>query len=463
MSAVAQLAHHQGYQVSGCDLQESTPYIQKVKKMGIKTYVGHNPEHLKNIDLLAVSPAAFFQKDIHPELKLAQKQKKAITWQRFLGQYLHKDKTILCIAGTHGKSTTTAMVSLLFEQAKLDPSVMIGATIPQWGNNCRFGNSKIFITESDEFYDNFLNYKPDVIILNNIEMDHPDYFKSKKQLFNSFRKHLLSLKGKKILIVNQDDPGNQKLLSLLPNSFFKKHKIIGYTLSQKPLLKTQTSYSANITSQTSTNTTFSLKINNKDHTFTLKTPGIYNVSNALGVIILGLKFNIPITTISSSLKKFAGIGRRMELLSSSMDIPIYDDYAHHPTAIKVTLSGLKQKYPNKKIFAIIEPHSFSRTKKLLTKYKNAFSSADQVIIAPIFPARDTHNYGVNESHIISVSQHKKIKTLPNFESIVKYVTKHLSPDLVIIVMGAGNSYKLSRLLQEKIRQYENSKKHFTQE
>ncbi|OGD78674.1 UDP-N-acetylmuramate--L-alanine ligase [Candidatus Collierbacteria bacterium RIFOXYB1_FULL_49_13] len=452
VSAVVQIAHHQGYEVSGCDLQTDTPYIEKVKKDGISVSTGHDPKHLAGIDLLAASPAAFFQKPLHPELQQALAEKKAVTWQNFLGNYLHRNKHVICIAGTHGKSTTTAIASLMFEDAGLDPSVVIGATVTRWHNNYRLGNSPYFLTESDEFFDNFLNYHPDTIILNNIEPDHPDYFKSQKQLYQSFAKHLKSLKGSKQLIFSQDSPGIKKLFDQydLPLSTFS---LIGYTLSSHPLIDTP--HSLRVTKILHNPTSTQFTINSRyfklcDEIFTLPVPGDYNVSNALGVIALGLLHGLTPAAIKSSLSQFTGIGRRLELLGTPQNIHIYDDYAHHPTAVKLTLEALKQMHPNSRIFCVIEPHSFSRTKQLLAWYKHVFDEAAEVLITPIFPARDTKTFGISPQHIADVSKHSNITAYKDFDQILNRIKSTVHPGDVVVIMGAGKSYQLSQQILKSL-------------
>lgn len=439
VSAVVQIAHHQGYDISGCDLQTDTPYIDKVKKDGITVYAGHDPKHLEDVDLLAASPAAFFQKPLHPELQQALKAKKAITWQNFLGNFLHKGKKVICIAGTHGKSTTTAMASLLFEDAGLDPSVVIGATVTRWHNNYRLGNSQYFLTESDEFFDNFLNYHPDTIILNNIEPDHPDYFKTQKQLYESFNQHILNLTGRKCLIFNQDSPGIKKLFDHHPR-LLDNLKLTGYTLSLNPLIKTPHSLQATHIIHNPTSTQFTLA----GELYILPVPGDYNVSNALGVVALGLQNGLTPATIKSSLSRFTGIGRRLEHLGSPEGVHLYDDYAHHPTAVKLTLEAIKQMHPGSKIFCVIEPHSFSRTKQLLSWYKHAFDAATQVFIAPIFQARDTKDFGITPQHIADASKHTNISAYDNFDQIVSRLASIAHSGDIVVVMGAGKSYLLSQ-------------------
>lgn len=450
MSAVALLAHHQGYEVSGCDLLEDTPYLKKLKKLNIPIFVDHDPRHLDEVDILAVTPAALFQDKKHLELVRGKKLKKTMTWQNFLGQYLQKDKKVICIAGTHGKSTITGMVSLLFEAADLDPSVMIGATVKEWSSNARVGKSEIFITESDEFFDNFLNYSPDTIILNNIEMDHPDYFKSKRQLFESFKKHIESLVGSKTLIFNQDCPGINKLFESLPLSLLKSFNMFGYTVSDEPIIHSEKSLFAININYAKDKTEFEVKGSGFKYfqKYNLVLPGKYNVSNALGAITLAYLYKIDTSIIRKFFSSYSGIGRRMDLIGERGGVKVYEDYAHHPTAVKVTLEALRQKYPDSRIWAIIEPHSYSRTKVLLENYKNCFESADEVMITPIFKARDKQNFGVDGQSIVDVSGHSSIEFFSSFENVKKRYRGNVKKRDVVIVMGAGKSYQYARDILE---------------
>ena len=443
MSAAAIIAKKQGYEVSGCDLSDSTPYLEKLKKEKILVKKGHDKHHLKGVDVLTVTPAAFFAKSKIDEIS---KAKKVITWQRFLGEYLQKGKKVICVAGTHGKSTTTAMLGLLFEELKYDPTVMVGAGIRKWKSNARVGKGDIFITESDEFFDNFLNYTPDTIILNNIEFDHPDFFKNERQLFASFKKHIQSLTGSKTLIFNQDCPGIKRLFDMFDKDLISSIKKAGYTLKEKPLIESEISFRAKDIVLGKEKTRFSVV---KSHCYMgekieLIIPGIYNVSNAMGVIVLSALENIKFSDIRKFFLNFDGIERRMELIGKKGGVSVFEDYAHHPTAVKATLMAVRQKYPKYLIWAVIEPHSYSRTKKLLHLYRNCFQAADKVLIAPIFKARDRSNFNVSEKHIARVSNHKNIKHFKNFNMLVKYYKSKVKKGDVVVVMGAGESYNYTR-------------------
>src|SRR3989344_4065363 len=295
VKGVYDLASKMGYIVSGCDLKTG----------------GHDVNHLKDTDLLVVSPAVLFQNNTHPEYAEAKKKDIAMTWEDFLGNNLLKDKKVIAIAGTHGKSTTTAMAGKLLVDAGFDPIVVLGATVPEWSGNSKFGKGDYAIVEADEFNNNFLNYHPEIIVINNIEFDHPDFFEDEKQIFESFDKFVDNLIGIKILITQKNS--------------LNKH-------------------------------------------FNLKIIGEHNQKNANMVYLLGIALGIEEKIIKKSLEEFKGIGRRLELLGiSKSGFSVYDDYAHHPTAIKTTLDGVRENFPDKKIWVVIEAHGYKRTSKLLNQ------------------------------------------------------------------------------------------------
>lgn len=380
MAGILLLASKMGYDVTGCDLEETTAYSNQ-------SFHGHSTDHLKGVDLLVVTPAVYFQKIKDPELVEGETRKIVITWQEFLGKYLHKGKKVICVAGTHGKSTTTAMVGKLLEDAGFDPLVNLGANYKEWNGGARYGKGEYFVTEGDEFFDNFLNYHPEIIILNKVEFDHPDYFKSEDQMMDSYEKFIGNLKGKKILITRKD------------------------SLNKK---------------------------------FNLKVMGEHNQQNANMAYLLGKKLGIEEETIIKSLESFSGLERRMELISNKGGIKVYDDYAHHPTAIKATLDALREKYPKDRIWAVYEAHSYTRTKALLSKYKGIFDSADKVVIGPIFKARDTENFGINEESIKKASEHEDAICFDETPKMFKFLKDNIKSGDIVFVMGAGKSYLWAR-------------------
>lgn len=414
MSAVAQIAAAQGYQISGCDLNLDSPYLSHVKSTvkDLHLYSGHSPDHLKNIDLLCVTPAIFYQNNTHPEIEQARAQGILSKWQDFLGTHLHRNKYLICVAGTHGKSTTTAMVGLLLEKANFDPTVEIGATVKDWHNNVRIGKSKYFVSEADEFHDNFATYMSDVIILTLVEYDHPEYFGSYDHMLESYLKFLGHLKPNGTIIYNADSPGCVQLINAFKPA--NPANLIPYHLNQFPI------------------------------NLNLSQPGDHNKLNAMAIIKLGQLLKIPNSIVTKTLKQFLGLERRLDLLGEKNGIKVYDDYANHPSSYKATIQAIKQQNPHSKIIAVIEPHTFSRLRSLLSELPDAVNQADEVIVSKIFASREQDPGDFTGADIVAAMRHPNAQYIPEFTQVIQTVRLQAKPQTIILVMGSGNSYKLSR-------------------
>lgn len=387
ISGVAILAEKMGFEVSGCDLEKNTAYTKNILQ-------GHDVSHIKDVDLLIVVPAVYYQNAKNSELLEGEKRKIVMTWQEFLGEVLLKDKKLICIAGTHGKSTTTAMAGKLLIDNGFDPIVVLGANVPGWGGGARFGRGEYAVVEADEFNNNFLYYHPEIIIINNIEFDHPDFFKNEKEVNESFSKFAGNLVGRKLLITEKDSLGRK---------------------------------------------------------FNLKIFGEHNQKNANMVFLLGKALGIPEEKIVKSIEGFKGIARRMELITDANGVKVYDDYAHHPTAIEATLKGLREKYPKSKILVIDEPHGYKRTKALLESYKGVFDSADKVIIGPIFQARDEIDESITPQLVAKTTNNPNAQGLNSLEEIIENLKFKIKNYDVIVVMGAGKSYLWAREIAKLIK------------
>ena len=439
MNAAAVLAKHEGFTVTGCDLDDDGDYLARVKKEGIKIFKGHSENHVKKGDTLVVSPAILFQNPHHPECKFVKKNGEILTWHKFIGENVLINKKVVGVTGTHGKSTTTAMAGKLLEIAGMDPSVLVGAKVHDWDGNLRLGKSDYFVIEADDFYEKFLDYKLNTVILNNIEFDHPDFFDSEKEMLSSYEKLLRIIPHDGLLIYNKDSDLASNLVDKIAD---KKYKSIGYSLGAGG------DYQIVLRNLGREENTFALVDNStgKAHEYKTTLPGLYNIYNLAGVIVLGYKMGIRTQIIKKFTSNFSGIGRRLELIGKKHGVTIYDDYAHHPTAIKETLCGLREKYKNERILAVIEPHTYSRTKALLNLYQGVFENVDEVIITKIYKSRDKKTYGVDEESIKKASGFAKTKVIKNFEDVVTYVSENNKKIDVVVVMGAGDSYKLSRMI-----------------
>jgi len=446
MAGVAILARKFGFEVSGCDLQKETSYSPTLAKFGIKPLLGHNVSHLKDVDLLAVSAAVFSTQPFPKEAAEAQKKGILISWQEFQGKYLQKNKVVIAIAGTHGKSTTTALVGLVLERGGLDPLVEVGAIVPQWEATIRFGLGKYFICEADEFNNNFLNYSPGIIIINNLEMDHPEFFQDEDQFRLAFKNFIQKIKEPKVLIVNEESQGIKKLLTeMKPWLIEEKVKVIGYYLKNNFSFPFEKEYQGEIIKQNQELTQFKTQ----EEIFNLKVPGRHNVFNALGAIACGEKLGISFEKIKIALENFKGVGRRFDLVGEKKGIKVYEDYAVHPTAIEATLEAVRQKYPHQKIWAIFEPHQYSRLKIFLNDFARVLKSADEVIIMAIFPGREKFNFQIKAEDLVGKIG-DKAEYIENFEEISEKISQKAKINDIVIVFGAGKSYLLTKMILKKL-------------
>jgi len=446
MAGVAILAKKFGFQVSGCDLQKETAYSQSLTRFGIKPLVGHDLSHLKGVDILAISPAVLASNQNHPEVLEAKKQRILMTWQEFQGKYLQKNKTVIAIAGTHGKSTVTAMVGLILESGGLDPIIEVGALVPQWRATVRFGHSKYFICEADEFNNNFLHYSPSIIIINNLEMDHPEFFKNEIQFREAFKKFIKKIKKPKILIVNEESLGIQELLKEMKDWLAKERvRVLGYFLKRQFNFPFATKYQGEIIQQTPELTQFKVR----GETFNLKIPGVHNVANALGAIACGRELGISSQKIKTALGNFIGLGRRFELIGEEKGIKVFDDYAVHPTAVEATLKAARQKYPQQKIWAVFEPHQYSRLKIFLNEFAQTLKKADQVIVTAIYPGREKIDPTIKSEDLVDKIGAKALY-IEKFEEVAQKISQQVKSGDIVIVFGAGKSYLLSKMILEKL-------------
>ncbi len=402
ISAVAAIAQSRGFKISGCD---SNPQHNEFTKEFIKDqlFTQHSKMHLQDIDILAVTPAIFSMDPNNEELTDAYKKDvKVITWQQFMGQYLQKDKFVVAICGTHGKSTTTAMVGLMLEDAGLDPTVELGAVVPRWRTNYRAGRGKYFISEADEFNDNFLAITPDITLVTTIEMDHPEYFHDFKEVKQSFEKFLHSTKLK--IIANLSDKGVAEVVQKVRKS--SSIECMDYSIKQPGL--------------------------------GLKVPGAFNQLNSAAVFNLGLELGIPEAYVQRSLESFAGIGRRFEFLGKRLGVLFFSDFAHHPTEIKVTIEAARQKFKKNRLWVLFQPHMFSRTQALFDDFVKVFRSlpANQIVITDIYAAREKDRGRVNSKQLVEAVNRQNV--IYNSQQQLKGTLKNAKKGDVIFFMGAGD-------------------------
>lgn len=449
MAPIALIAKSMGYEVSGCDISDSTYYSKALKKNEIDIMHGHDEKHLDDIDILAITPAVYDYNPNHPELIKAAEKGILMTWQEFSGKYLQKGKEVIAVCGTHGKSSTTAMVGLMMENAQLDPIVEAGTIIKEWGAGYRLADSRYFVCEADEFNNNFLNYHPSYIIINNIEMDHPEFFKDVFEIHKSYVKFIKNLINEKVLIVNFDNEGVRIVLEMAKEWILENDvQVYGYCTD------------INNSLEWTGNKPYIYKISHRDYEgsafmvdnckeFHIGIMGDYNVQNAMSVFFLAQVLNISDEDYAYSMNAFHGIGRRLEKKYDEKGTLLFDDYGHHPTEIKAVLQALKSIYAEKKLIAVFEPHQISRLKLFVDEFASAFELADEIIVTKTYVGREVlKNLEPLDIRILIDKVGDKLISIEEFDDVVKHILKEITGHEVIVVFGAGYSYKLTAKLKE---------------
>jgi len=425
VSALAKYYLAKGHKVTGSDLVASE-ITDSLKKLGAKIFIGPHRSRtvLDQIDLVVYSPAVPTD---NPELKRAKKLGiECQSYPEALGELTKKYFTI-AIAGSHGKSTVAAMTGLLLEKAGLDPTVILGTKLKEFGSsNCRVGKSKYLVIEADEHLASFLNYWPKIIVLTTIEADHLDFYKNLKNYVLAYKKFISQLPKSGILIANKDDKNIQKLKSQISKLHLKTQN---YSLKQLEAKKIK-------------------KI--------LKIPGKFNISNALAALTVTRVLKIPDKISFKALSEYKGSWRRFEITKTLYPKPytLISDYAHHPTQIKVTLEAAREKFPRKEIWCIFQPHQYQRTYYLFKDFVKVFKAApvDKLIITDIYDVagRETSKIKkkVSSEKLVKKISKNKVIYLKK-EEILDYLKKNLRGGEVIMIMGAGDIYNLSLKLKAK--------------
>ncbi len=436
MSGIAEILLNWGFHISGSDVSDSES-VQILRKKGIKVTLGHNTEDVKKADVVVYSAAI---KADDPEMIEAQKHHiPTIERADFLGEITRCFKDTICISGTHGKTTTTSMVSICFVKALTDPSIQVGAYLKQLDGNYRVGNSEHFIIEACEYVESFLKFSPKAEIILNIDNDHLDYFKNLENIKKAFVKYVKLLPDDGILVLNGDDT-NCLELSKETNA-----TIITYGISNRDV----DIYATNIEFNNDGFAKFDVYYHNQFlDTFQLSVPGKHNVSNALATIAICLQYHITTDVIKSALLEFTGAHRRFEYKGKiSEKISVYDDYGHHPTEIIATAKSLMNKTYHQS-WVIFQPHTYSRTKNLLEEFANALMNFDHVIVVDIYAARETNTYNLSSRDLVSKLQSlgKKALYIPDFHECADYIKAHVEKDDIVLTLGAGTVTNIGPML-----------------
>ena len=435
MSGIAEILVNFGFIVTGSNNVESDT-TKKLRNAGINVSIGHSEENITDQDVVVYSAAI---KQDNPEL-VAAKAKNIPIIERadFLGELTRCYKDTITISGTHGKSTTTSMVSLCFLEALKDPSIQVGADIHNIGGNYKVGNSEYFIIEACEYVESFLKFSPKSEIVLNIDNDHLDYFKNFDNIKNAFIKYVKLLPNDGLLVVNGDDENCLELLN------YTNAKCLTYGITNK----NTDFFAVNIVFDNDGFPEFDVYSREKFYgRIKLNVPGMHNVLNALGCIALCNYYGIEVSTIKNALAKFTGAVRRFEFKGKINGASIYDDYGHHPTEIIATSKALMNKKYNKS-WVVFQPHTYSRTINLLDDFAKALLNFDNIIVLDIYAARERNIYGITSQDLVKKinSLGKQAKYIPEFKDCVSFLKENVKENDIILTQGAGTVTEIGSML-----------------
>lgn len=433
VSWIAEILLAKGYIVTGSDLKSSA-ITEGLAKKGAKIHIGHHEEHVVGADMVVHTAAI---RDDHVELVKAKELGiPTLIRSEMQGELMDQYKTSIAIAGAHGKSTTTSMLSVILANSDKDATLLVGAHLDALGGNARIGKSDdIIVMEACEYKDSFLNFRPSHGIILNIDEDHLDYFENLEHIVSSFTKFAQSIPKKGALIINADDYNAKKVIShvncpvitigITQDAVYQAKNI---TFSDKGLPQFDVFYDGQVIM-----------------TCRLSIPGQHNIYNSLSAVAVAHQIGIPNEVILEALASFSNAGRRFEDLGYFKDARVVDDYAHHPTEIKATLTAAK-KVPHNKIICVFQPHTFTRTHELLLEFATAFAGADEIIVTDIYAAREKDEGLVHAKDLVAKirEEGKKVTYIASFDEIQAYLSDIVEKDDLIFTMGAGDIFKLGQ-------------------
>lgn len=439
LSGLAKLYQDRGYIITGSDARESFS-VQNLVNRGIKVFIGHDPVNIENAEMVVYTNAVG---DENIEIKTAiDKGIPIIEGAELLGKFMTEVGQGIAIAGTHGKTTTTAMTALALTACGVDPTVLIGGEIEAFKGNHRSGSSSYMVVEACEFKKSFLYLRPSIELITNIDWDHPDCFPTLNDVVKTFSDFIGLLPKNGVLILWGDDINTYNLK--------KKHKGKTVTFGYQPQFDWEIAdYHAIEPLGIAGRINYRGKSQGE---LRLKVPGRHNLQNAVGALTIASELGVDINSALSVLGEFTGVKRRFEVKGEYHGAMIVDDYAHHPNAVKATLATARQAFKGR-VWCVFQPHLYSRTKFLLDEFSKSFGDADILVLADIYPAREIDPGDISSRDLaVKTSQfHTDVRYLGGFDKITEHLTKHIRKGDLVITMGAGNIFEVGeRILSNNI-------------
>ncbi|MGN0658767.1 MAG: UDP-N-acetylmuramate--L-alanine ligase [Emergencia sp.] len=436
LSAIAEILLSRGYNVSGSDMKQSE-ITDSLEKHGARIYIGHRAENVEDADLIVYSAAIAEE---NPEIIRAREKNIPLAGRaEVLGVLMDDFENSIAISGTHGKTTTTSMVSLILEHARLEPTILVGGNLAEIGGNVKVGNSQYFVTEACEYRDSFLQLRPKIEVILNIDSDHLDYFKDIDHIVSSFERFAKALPEGGKLIAYDANPFVNRIIRDIPSAITYGYSE-GCTYSISDVAFDQEGMPS-----------FDISCcRSRLGRVNLQVPGEHNILNAAAAFACCHQLGVSPEIITETLNLFHGTQRRFDIIGTTEEgVRLVDDYAHHPTEIRATLSAAGN-IPHHELWCLFQPHTYTRTLALFDEFADAFEDADILILADIYAAREKDIYKISSRELADeirrVHPDKKVYYMSSFEEIANYVKKNAVRDDLVITMGAGDIYKVGEMI-----------------
>lgn len=433
LSAIAQVLTQKGYEVSGSDRFE-TAVTQTLRQQGIQVFVGHQPVNVRGADLVLRSSAVSGE---NVEILEAQRLGIPVLKRSEILERMIAGQECVAVAGTHGKTTTTAMLAWVLHALDTDPSYLIGSSSFNLGSNAHAGSGRFFVIEADEYDNMFLGLRPKVAVVTNIEHDHPDFFPTYGDVLRAFETFASQILRSGMLIASGEDAGAAQLLDFASQ---KGLRCVSFGLGAGAFDLCATEL------EVSDSGGYRFHVSGRGGAsfaqITLRVPGLHNVRNALACMAVVLSLDLPPDLAAAALQNFQGTARRFELVGEVSGVAVVSDYAHHPSEIRATLSAARGRYPGRRIWAIWQPHTFSRTRILLDQFSSSFEAADRVIVTEVYAAREDKPTDGFSAGAIAAHIPGNVEYLPGLEQVRSYLEAHLATGDVVIILSAGDADKL---------------------
>ena len=444
MSGIAEILLDQGFNVSGSD-RALSDVTERLQNLGAVIFEGHRASNITNdVDTVVYSSAVQPENE---EVVEAQRRKIPVVRRAEMLAEVMRLKYGIGIAGTHGKTTTTSMTSLVLMEGGLDPTVIVGGKLSGLGGtNARLGRGEFIVVEADEFDRSFLSISPTIAVLTTLETDHLDCYRDLEDIKSAFVQFANKVPFYGFVVLCLDEPA---LLDIMPN--LSKKKIITYGLNPQADVQ-----AVDILHKNNTSTYTLIRADKELGTITLQVPGKHNVQNSLGAIAVGLELGVPFEKIKAGIEKFTGVYRRWEKKGELNGISVYDDYAHHPTECRATLSGVKAGW-RRRVVCVFQPHLYSRTRDFYEDFGKSFLLSDVLVVTDIYPAREEPIQGITGELIVNAAKqfgHKDAHYIPDKKKIPSFLKTVVKDGDIVITMGAGDIWKYG---EEFLKQVQNSK------